>query len=719
MPLNPKKKQKSTVRAEKEERERIKRLASKQKTFNGIIFDDETTDLDQALTDSLTAGRSVKALLLDECEGKKVEVNPSLVHHLKEHQMTGVQFLYNCAIESLNRLDMPGSGAILAHCKLFCISTQFQSLYLGMGLGKSLTTIAFVHTIMTHPLMDKKFNRILIVCPKNVVYHWNNEFSKWIYKNNQITSKIAFLKIDTENQKTCSKIFKTWFEAEHPTVIIIGYEKLRRLLMGEVAKPKNKSKELSEAEKKELEDMRAEFKKYLQDPGPDLIICDEAHTVKPNLIGSVREFKHRFVIPIRNGQTIDATDIDLKTMRQRCFILFNKLKGTIDRRNYNTLSQFLKPKHEYILQLRMTPKQLAMYKLFLSTSCDTTSKRARKLFLNHHTFCRILLHPYQPITNWEQKMKKKPDEKCSSSDEDDEAYNASTTQTDEQSLDGANVDAPNPWFKDSGILTEEDRDNFELSYKLMFLIETIKECEAVGDKMLVFSKSLSTLGLICRMLESMSATWFDDKHEVVLMNSNERWGWVKNKDYMLINGSISCKDRNVIQDRFNKQVNWNLLKKIGQSKPVYVYRLVGYGTIEDRIYMRQVTKESIASRVIDERQVKRHYKHSDMNELYKLEVSEYDATKPLSYVPSEDPLLASVVSKLKEAVVNILKHESLLKHIEEEVLNEEEEKEAWTKYREIENANNKTQVNAATDQPSTSASTDQNGQAPADNTGSV
>lgn len=42
---NPRKKQKATIRAERDEKERVQRLAKKQKEFSGVILDDNTTNL--------------------------------------------------------------------------------------------------------------------------------------------------------------------------------------------------------------------------------------------------------------------------------------------------------------------------------------------------------------------------------------------------------------------------------------------------------------------------------------------------------------------------------------------------------------------------------------------------------------------------------------------------------------------------------------------------
>ena len=48
--------------------------------------------------------------------------------------------------------------------------------------------------------------------------------------------------------------------------------------------------------------------------------------VKPNLLGTRKEFMNRFVNPIVNGQHSDSTERDVRTMKKRSFILSDLLK---------------------------------------------------------------------------------------------------------------------------------------------------------------------------------------------------------------------------------------------------------------------------------------------------------------------------------------------------------------------------------------------------------
>ena len=136
-------------------------------------------------------------------------------------------------------------------------------------------------------------------------------------------------------------------------VLIIGYEMFRNLVNEENKIFKKKQRET--------------FNKCLLEPGPDLVICDEGHLlkneksainkavnrittrrrivltgtplqnnlkeyfemvnfVKPNLLGTRKEFMNRFVNPIVNGQHSDSTDRDVRTMKKRSFILSDLLK---------------------------------------------------------------------------------------------------------------------------------------------------------------------------------------------------------------------------------------------------------------------------------------------------------------------------------------------------------------------------------------------------------
>lgn len=136
--------------------------------------------------------------------------------------------------------------------------------------------------------------------------------------------------------------------------------------------------------------------------------------VKPNLLGTYKEYLNRFVNPITNGQYTDSTPHDINIMRKRSHVLHKLLDGVVQvyssmrnqisyfrinssfqRKDYSVLAPFLPPKHEYVLLVSLTELQIKLYQHYLrekSGQKNTDSNRSF-LFVDFNEFQRICTHP--------------------------------------------------------------------------------------------------------------------------------------------------------------------------------------------------------------------------------------------------------------------------------------------------------------------------------------
>lgn len=194
--------------------------------------------------------------------------------------------------------------------------------------------------------------------------------------------------------------------------------------------------------------------------------------------------------------------------------------------------------------------------------------------------------------------------------------------------------------------------------------------------------------------------------------------WSLGADYFRLDGSTPIENRNIDCKHFNSEdnprarlflistragglginlvaanrviifdVSWNpshdvqsifRVYRFGQKKPCYIYRFLAMGTMEEKIYERQVTKQAISKRVIDEQQIDRHYKENDLMELYRFDL-EPSEPREVPLLP-KDRLFAQLLKKHEDVIWKYHEHDSLLENKEEETLNEEERKAAWEEF---------------------------------------
>ncbi|KAJ8266440.1 hypothetical protein GJAV_G00130440 [Gymnothorax javanicus] len=779
-----------TQNALKEEEDRRKRISEREQSRGHlrevIVIDDDVSSEPCSRTSKLVLEMD------EETRQPAVQVHRNLLIMLKPHQVDGVQFMWDCCCESMQKIETsPGSGCILAHC---------------MGLGKTLQAVTFLHTMLTCERL--KFKTALVVCPLNTVLNWVSEFAKWQkgMKNDEtvLVSELATVK---GTQERCRALDR-WHR--DGGVMVIGYDMYRNLTWN------TKVPQLKDC-----------FQKTLVEPGPDFVICDEGHIlknsgstiskalssirtrrrvvltgtplqnnlneyhcmvsfIKENLLGSIKEFRNRFINPIENGRCADSTPTDVRLMKKRAHILYEMLAGCVQRKDYAALTKFLPPKHEYVLLVRVTPIQVKLYRFYLehftgADVCNSVGGRSRvgaKLFQDFQVLSRIWTHPWclqlahikkavpQGVNNEDDLERAASSEMdnssvyLSSEDDDEQGYVHDAISREEKNAlgpmatinnggaidgretlkksttrcqggkkagsrrgspveDGSGGISPN-WYKT--FVAEEDAAVLQHSGKLVLLFEILHMAERIGDKVLVFSQSLISLDLIEDFLELANRAKKEGKPSPYKGEGN----WVKNVDYYRLDGSTPALNRKKWAETFNNtkklqgrlflistkagslginlvaasrviifDASWNpshdlqsifRVYRFGQSKPVFVYRFLAQGTMEEKVYGRQVTKQSLSFRVVDQQQIERHFTMTELTELYTFEPEQLDdpssekTNKRATPKLPKDPILANLLHSFKEQIVSYHEHDSLLDHKEEEALTEEERKAAWEEY---------------------------------------
>lgn len=95
----------------------------------------------------------------------------------------------------------------------------------------------------------------------------------------------------------------------------------------------------------------------------------------------------------------------------------------------------------------------------------------------------------------------------------------------------------------------------------------------------------------------------------------------------------------------------------------YIYRFITYGTLEEKIYKRQILKEGLSKRVVDNFDMCRPFDEIEVETL--LEYDDYDdridiENSPTIQLPVSDALLSGVIQEHREYVYDCCSHSDVL-----------------------------------------------------------
>ncbi|GAA5795683.1 hypothetical protein HPULCUR_001045 [Helicostylum pulchrum] len=453
------------------------------------------------------------------------KIDPFFQKRLKLHQVEGLKFMWERVYEKKQ-------GCLLAH---------------SMGLGKTIQVISLLTTMYQH-LKEKpetKFptgNRVLILTPMVTLSNWANEFDKWAVDGVENVIGEVYNVSEMRNHKVSRmKYIKYWYT--HGGVMLVNYDQFRSLLTAG-----------------NIND-RESYYHYLVNPGPDVIILDEAHRIKnsssvlsalvnkirtrsricltgyplqnrlleyyymvdfiaPGLLGSKEKFDCYF------GNYIDKCYANSSTTTKeqanfKLYVLQLLTAHVTHRRDDYILVKDLPPKTEYVVRFKLSPIQHKGYTSLLKLSCFDNPMVALLILRS------ICNHPkiFQNFLAKRLERKRKVElNKLNAEENDDEEMiddvaesmdideDVSVEKSFEEMNDTLDTDlvevneeaafsilefSEYEWTKD--YLDDAGKIGLNCG-KISFVADLAKECKLIGEKIVLVSHSLACLDYIQHLL---------------------------------------------------------------------------------------------------------------------------------------------------------------------------------------------------------------------------
>lgn len=333
-----------------------------------------------------------------------ISVAEPLAKVLKPHQREGIQFMFQNSFgdlafrEEQDRIKAKEKvgGCVLAH---------------NMGLGKSLSCVALLHTLFFHPDLRKQdgqqvIHTAILVVPVNTIANWENEFIKWTH---QLSSSIRVYNLSNSTKRRAT-ILK-W--AAYGGVLLTSDALFRTVV-------------------KKMSDLEI----FLR--GPDVIVLDEAHTmlknksnevfkalngvrtrrrvcltgspfqnnlfeffrmasyIRPGVLGSSeRQFEKNFINPIVSGLSSDAKSDAKQEADEKLNKIQELLRPFVQRKDASVLLEDLPPMQQVVLHVRQTKIQSRLYGAYKKYQQSSEENNFLRMYsslrvVHNHPGCLLL-----------------------------------------------------------------------------------------------------------------------------------------------------------------------------------------------------------------------------------------------------------------------------------------------------------------------------------------
>lgn len=526
-----------------------------------------------------------------------VVIDPRLAKVLRPHQVEGVKFLYRC---TTGLIDENAHGCIMAD---------------EMGLGKTLQCIALMWTLLKQSTDAGKttIQKCVIACPSSLVRNWANELVKWLGEG-----AVTPFAIDGKASKAELTLqLRQWAIASGRAVtrpvLIVSYETLR-LNAGELADTKiglllcDEGHRLKNGESQTFTALNAlkVDRRVILSGTPIQNDLTEYYSLvnfaNPNYLGTQNEFRKKFELPILRGRDAAGSDADRKKGNEATAELLTLVNKFIIRRTNDILSKYLPVKYEHVVFCKLAPFQLDLYNHFIHSPDIKSLLRGKGS------------QPLKAIGIL-KKLCNHPDLLDLASD-----------------LPGSEHYWPDDYIpKDARGRDREVKSWY--SGKMQVLDRMLARIrQDTNDKIVLISNYTQTLDVFEKLCRSRSygslrldGTMNVSKRQKLVDKFNNPEG--EEFVFLLSSKAGGCglnligANRLVLFDPdWNPAADQQALARVwrdGQKKDCFVYRFMGTGTIEEKIFQRQSHKQALSSCVVDSAEdVERHFTLDSLRELF-------------------------------------------------------------------------------------------------------
>nr|XP_046254713.1 DNA repair and recombination protein RAD54B isoform X2 [Scatophagus argus] len=499
-----------------------------------------------------------------------VVVDPYLTSHLRPHQRDGLLFLYECV---MGMRAVGRCGAILAD---------------EMGLGKTLQSVALSWTLLKQgPYGGKPVaKRVLVVTPGSLVQNWGAEFKKWLGRE-----RINVFTVDQDHR------IEQFVLSPLHSVLVISYEMLLRcleqvqkvefglIICDEGHRLKNSSIKTSSA----LSSLSCNRRVILtgtpvQNDLQEFYAIIEF--VNPGILGSSTAYRKVYEEPILHSRQPSCTEEEKVLGEERAAELSRLTGMFILRRTQEIINRYLPPRLDWTLFCDPAPLQRELYKQLL---CHRVFRACLQGSMQTHTHLACIT-ALKKLCNHPALL-----------------HSTVKERTDSDSVESTLYEGLVELFPESyssGGFNTTDSGKLMVLSDLLAAIRQLSPSDRLDGQTPTSQRQ--------RLVDTFNSPY---SQNFLFLLSSKAGGVGLN----LVGASHL-----VLYD-----IDWNPANDIqamarvwrdGQKKTVHIYRLLTAGTIEERIFQRQVSKQGLSGTVVDLGKGAEHtsFSTSDLRDLFSL-----------------------------------------------------------------------------------------------------